>query len=480
MQKNSDIQYKAGYIYTLCTIASLGNLFYGVMLTIFTPVQDYFLTFLYPGLGSAELGFIIACVPIGGAIGSSIAGETTSRVGRHRLIVILDIITIIVSSCSLVVNKGILIASRLILGLCVGFNSVVSPLYQIEVVPNPLRGLPGTYSQLFMTGGIFTTFVIGLFIPGKAGPQSDLWRFLFLLPAIICSIRLSLFLTIFRFETPKYLVLKHREEEAEKVLAHLYHEEAIKEKLEELQIDRKIESSKGKKMTVLDLFKPRFRKRALLGCFLGLLQQLSGIGCVGYYANQIFKQGLEDPDHSHVPQHFSFYMTLINLIVVALSVGLVKKIGRKFLTVTGLITIISCHLGFFILGVATHDTSPVSKYLILIFEGAYGFSLGPAVGAYLLETLPDVGYSLAVLCKWIGSILGAQFFPILVDAVGLDYAFLLFAILCCIGLIIISIFMIETRGRSSQEVDELFYPKQTDNKKITDSLLAGHMSNDML
>ena len=257
----------------------------------------------------------------------------------------------------------------------------------------------------------------------------------------------------------------NQEEEAEEVLGQLYQKEAITEKLEELRVERSIENTKGKKMRFSDLFKPRFRKRTLLGCFLGLLQQLSGINCITYYSNQIFKQGLEDPDHSRVPQNFSFYMTIVNIIVVALSIGFVKNFGRKILNVLGLIIIIGCHLGFFLLGITTDDTSPISKYLIIVFVGAFSFSLGPALGAYLLEILPDLGYGLAILCNWVASIIGAQFFPMLVEAIGLDYTFLVLAILCIIGLIVVLVFMIETKGKSSKEVDELFYPNPSDEEE---------------
>ena len=263
MQKISDTQYKSVYIYTLCTIASLGTFLSGYMLAIFAPVQDYFTAFLYPDLTSAEIGFIIACVPIGGAIGSSVAGSIASKLGRRPLILIVDLATVSASILSVVENVHVLMASRFVLGLCVGFNSVISPLYQIEIVPNPLRGIPGTFSQLFFTSGIFVVFVVGLFIPGKAGPKTELWKLLFLIPSLTSGLRLLLFLSVFRFETPKYLVLNHQEEEAEEVLGQLYQKEAITEKLEELRVERSIENTKGKKMRFSDLFKPRFRKRKI-------------------------------------------------------------------------------------------------------------------------------------------------------------------------------------------------------------------------
>lgn len=81
------------------------------------------------------------------------------------------------------------IFSRLLLGVIVGLNTIVIPVYLTSCLPGSMGGPAGTLNQLFITIGILFGYLLG-FTVIDSSPGGFAWRFLIALPIIPAAIRI--------------------------------------------------------------------------------------------------------------------------------------------------------------------------------------------------------------------------------------------------------------------------------------------------
>jgi major inositol transporter-like SP family MFS transporter len=99
----------------------------------------------------------------------------------------LTIFAAFVGATNLTVTTQIF--SRILLGLAVGLNTIVIPVYLTSCLPGSMGGPAGTLNQLFITIGILFGYLLGLTVIDSS-PESFSWRFLIALPIIPAAIRL--------------------------------------------------------------------------------------------------------------------------------------------------------------------------------------------------------------------------------------------------------------------------------------------------
>ena len=87
---------------------------------------------------------------------------------------------------------------------------------------------------------------------------------------------------------------------------------------------------------------------------------------------------------------------------------------------------------------------------------SFGISLGPIVWLYLPEILPEKGVSLAALANWVGCGIIGLFFPMVKNAINIQGTFLIFLGCCVAALFYMFIFVKETKGKSPEEIEEMF------------------------
>lgn len=109
-------------------------------------------------------------------------------------------------------NIYVVTVGRFIFGLSAGAFSVFVPSYINEVTPTELKGPFGSATQLFITLGIFISNILGIPLPLNDKEFEDdnfvnrsYWRLLFALPIAFAAIQSTLLLTVFNYETPKFL-----------------------------------------------------------------------------------------------------------------------------------------------------------------------------------------------------------------------------------------------------------------------------------
>ena len=178
-------------------------------------------------------------VPLSAMFGSLLGG-VLAKYGRKKALIIIDIIGIIgVLLCILsLLTKGItpMYLGRVIIGLTVGLNTTLVPLYIKEMSPSEMSGKTGSFNQLFVTLGVFCTSLFGTTL-GDAGKNNRIpaLYIMFMFPIVLLVFRTFMLLTRYDFETPNYYMIKRNFILAKEVLERLYTKKEARKQLEELK-----------------------------------------------------------------------------------------------------------------------------------------------------------------------------------------------------------------------------------------------------
>jgi sugar porter (SP) family MFS transporter len=339
------------------------------------------------------------------------------------------------------------VSFRFIGGIAVGASSVVGPMYISEISPAKLRGrLAGSF-QLNIVMGIFVALLTN-FLFASAGENSWRWMLgVMVLPACLFAILLR---TI--PESPRWLVLNNRDDEAEKIFARTGEPDAAKLIREEHQLSRH-----GIKE---NLFSGKYIKPISFAVLLAMFNQLSGINAIFYYAPRIFELAGFDKANAYLQP---VYLGAANLFFTLLAMSVIDRFGRKKLLLIGSVGMIV----FLILTgkSLSHASSNSSMVFYLIgFIAFFAFSQGAVVWVFISEIFPNSvrsqGGSLGSFTHWIMAAIISWVFPSIAKIldhniyIGVVYAFYGFAIMMFIQLIFVWKFLPETKGKSLEEIQK--------------------------
>ncbi|THG95176.1 hypothetical protein EW026_g6427 [Hermanssonia centrifuga] len=222
--------------------------------------------------GSNAQGAIVAAMPAGSLVGSLIVGRLADKIGRKKTIMISGWIWVIGSilQCA-AVNRGMLVAGRVISGIAVGIASASVPIYQSEITAPAIRGRLVSMQQWSITWGI---------IPYSMGSSDD------------SCYHTSLGMIMFP-ESPRWLIDHDRQPEALEILADLHgggdpNTELVQLEFAEIKEQVRFERTEGAR-SYMDLLKPGIFRRVGLGAALQMWSQLSGMNIMMYYIIYVFQ-----------------------------------------------------------------------------------------------------------------------------------------------------------------------------------------------
>ncbi|MEL6132443.1 MAG: MFS transporter, partial [Bacteroidota bacterium] len=159
------------------------------------------------------------------------------------------------------------------------------------------------------------------------------WRWMLGLETIPAI--LYFFFLFFVPNSPRWLLMKKNWDEARHVMIHIMGEAEGIAEFEKIK-ESMMEEEQKPKSSSADLFSPAMRLVLIIGLVVGILQQITGINSVFFYAPMIFEQ-------SGIGENASFtqaiYVGLVNLIFTVLAMSLIDRLGRKPLLAGGLIGI---------------------------------------------------------------------------------------------------------------------------------------------
>lgn len=449
---------KKNYILFIALSAALGGLLFGYDTAVISGAIGNLTEYFH--LSPFETGWAISSALVGCLIGAFFSDYLSNRFGRKATMLITAVLFILNSiGTALPVSFSMFVIFRIIGGIGVGIASMVVPMYIAEIAPPKRRGaLVGNY-QLAIVIGIVVVYFVNYFIALQGDANWNLnigWRWMFG-SEIIPSILFLIFIFLIP-ESPRWLFQKGKKEEAIGVL------EKINTPDEVLQVQEEIENSMHQEdeNQWKHLANPLFKKALFVGIGLSVLQQLTGINAILYYAPEIFKSLGSSTDISLLETSI---LGVVNLIFTLLAIRWVDKMGRKPLLYIGSIgmTIALAAVGSFIYFETIGNW--VLPFLLL-FMASFSISWGPIVWVLLSEIFPNKIRSLAlaisVFIQWVANFVVTQFFPSLVENQWLKmhfngaFPFYLFSIICLLSLLFVWKKIPETKNKSLEEMDSLW------------------------
>lgn len=446
------------YILFIALSAALGGLLFGYDTAVISGAIGSLTEYFH--LTPIETGWAISSALIGCLIGALTSNYFSSTYGRKATMIVSAVLFVLGSIVTAIPNTFTqFVIFRIVGGIGVGIASMVVPMYIAEIAPPRRRGaLVGNY-QLAIVIGIVLVYFVNYFIASQGNADWNLtlgWRLMFgseVIPALLFLVFIFLIP-----ESPRWLFQKGKTSEALSVLNKLNTRE------EAIQLQSEIEHSLSQNDTTQwkNLLNPYFKKALFVGIGLSILQQLTGINAILYYAPEIFKSLGRAADTSLLE---TSTLGVINLIFTLLAIRLVDRMGRKPLLYIGSIgmTISLSAVGLFIYYDALGNW--VLPFLLL-FMASFSISWGPIVWVLLAEIFPNKIRSLAlaisVFIQWVANFAVTQVFPSLAENAWLKahfngaFPFYLFSVICLVSLFFVWRKVPETKNKSLEEMDALW------------------------
>ena len=217
-------------------------------------------------------------------------------------------------------EKYVLIGGRVVVGLGIGISSQSVPIYISESAPAKHRGALVSANVLCITTGQFLSYAVNA---GLANLPNQ-WRWMLgvaAIPAVIQFVGM-----FFVTESPRFLLMKGKREEALINLTKMRGDSSIAEKECEL-VSRSL-SQKEEKLSLREVFGNRVYVRALVvGCGLQLFQQICAINTVMYYSTNILEKAGFDNKNDVI--YLAMLPAGVNSIMTILGMILIDRIGRR-------------------------------------------------------------------------------------------------------------------------------------------------------
>jgi SP family arabinose:H+ symporter-like MFS transporter len=516
------VKQSSRFTVTVSLIVALGGFLMGFDASVISGVVG-FIEFEF-ALSKIQLGWSVASLTLTATFAMMVAGPLSDRIGRRPVLKVAAALFAVSAVASAVApNFLILVIARMIGGFGVGAALIIAPVYIAEIAPPESRGRMVSFNQLNIVVGISVAFFSNYLFLSLG--QSDLalaetlrfgdwaWRWMLGVEAIPAV--LYLFALMFVPESPRWLAMQGREKEALQILEQVSGPEQAQS---DLQVVRNslAAGSDGEGASIRQLFRPAMRLVLTIGVAVAILQQITGINSVFFYAPMIFEQSGIGTDASFMQ---AVLVGIVNLVFTIIAMMFIDKIGRRPLLGIGLAGITVCMLtlsyGF---GSATYtleqesvdglpsevDRQQIvpligityesdvefrdglsaaigrSQYqqfesqlvgaaismnptLILIgilgFVASFAVSLGPVMWVLFSELFPNTLRGLAI--SFVGLInsgisFGVQLvFPWELENLGNSTTFLIYGVLAALGFAFIMRILPETKGRSLEELEKI-------------------------
>ena len=447
------------YVIFMAAVAAIGGILFGYDTAVISGTTDIVRNQF--SLSASGEGWYVGCALIGSIIGVLCAGSLSDYIGRKiTMLISAAFFSISAIGCAVCGSFDALVAFRIIGGVGIGIVSIVSPIYISEVSPAKIRGTLVSLYQLAVTAGFLLAYLanwaIDAGIDPSAAADAGLWSRMFnaeawrgMLGSETLPALLFLFIIFFIPESPKWLIIKGKPNEATAVLSRILgSEDEINAEVEATR------SSSGEdKGSWSDLLKPGILVAVLAGCAIAILGQFMGVNAVLYYGPKIFSEaGFDNPMFSTV------LVGLVNFATTVLAVFIIDRVGRKQLIYWGVSGMIICLIA---IGIYFATGGALGNGFMLAFFLAYVFCCAISISAIVFVLLSEMypnsirgrAMSLAGFMLWVGTYLVGQLTPVLLEWSQAG-TFFIFAVMCVPYMLIMWKVIPETTGKTLEEIEE--------------------------
>jgi SP family galactose:H+ symporter-like MFS transporter len=429
-----------------CILAALAGLMFGLDIGVISGATQFIQKDFR--INDKTIEHIVSAMMLGAALGALGAAWMSAALGRKKSLIIGAILFVAGSLlCAFAWSPITLILARIVLGLAIGIATFTAPLYLAEVAPEHIRGSMISLYQLMITIGILVAFLSDL-----AFSAAGAWRWM--LGVIAIPGALFLFGVFFLPDSPRWLMMRGRKDDAKKVLMRLRGDDAIV-KHEIADIEEQLKTPQ----LGWHLFQQNanFRRSVGLGVLLQLMQQLTGINVVMYYAPKIFQTMGYD---THAQLWFTAIVGLTNVLATFIAIGLVDRLGRKPILYTGFV-VMAVGLGIvgtmMHMGINTKGEQYFTVAMLLMFIVGFAMSAGPLIWTLCSEVQPlkgrDFGIGASTFTNWVGNYFVGLTFLSLLNGIGNANTFWLYAALNAVFIGITIWLVPETKGVTLEQIE---------------------------
>jgi SP family xylose:H+ symportor-like MFS transporter len=449
-----------------------GGTFSAVIIAAVTLWAVFFLTRTIPTEGSelqgtADIikGFVIASALIGCIIGGALSGFISKSLGRKNGMIIAAI-AFFLSAIGAWKPEALNIFGtvpvysfffyRIIGGIGVGIASMISPMYIAEIAPANIRGKLVSWNQFAIIFGMNVIYFVNYFIARQGNDQwltEEGWRWMFFSGAIPAG--LFLLLLFFVPETPRFLVMKGKDDKALKLLNKI--------------------SGSNDAPAILKEIKDTIHEKSvpwlsfgffviLIGILLSVFQQFVGINVVLYYAGNIFRNMGASTDSSLLQ---TIIVGIVNLTFTVVAILSVDRFGRRPLMIIGALgmaaSMIALGTSFY-----THNEGFTALIFMLLYTAFFAMSWGPVTWVLLSEIFPNSirgAMSIAVAAQWIANWVVSFTFPIMNDNLWLTgrfnhgFSYWIYSAMGILAALFIWKYVPETKGKTLEQIEKLWKKK---------------------
>lgn len=446
------------YLLLITMVSAMGGLLFGYDWVVIGGAKIFYEPFW--GLeGSAALrGWAMSSALVGCLVGALTAGIWSDRYGRKKMLVIAALLfSVSAYGCGAVDGFTWFVIYRMIGGLGIGIASNVSPIYIAEVSPALYRGRFVSLNQLTIVLGILSAQLVNWRIGAHFMPDGNsltaegvgwAWRWMFwaeLVPAV-----LFLILSFVIPESPRWMAVNNRLEEARRVFARIGGEENARREMEGIKGLSLKEERKDRR----SLLQPNVRNVLVIGIVLAVFQQWCGINVIFNYAHEIFSAA----GYAVSDVLMNIVITgVTNLVFTFVAIFTVDRWGRKALMLfgsSGLAVIYAVMGGCYFLGVSGWPM----LLLVVMAIACYAMSLAPVVWVVLSEIFPvrirGAAMAVSTFFLWAACFLLTYTFPLLNEYLKASGTFWVYGGICLAGFLFIRSRLPETKGKSLEEIEK--------------------------
>ncbi|HVI99377.1 MAG TPA: sugar porter family MFS transporter [Sphingomonas sp.] len=457
-----------GLIALIVAVATIGGFMFGYDSGVINGTQDGLRQAFQ--LDDVGLGISVAALLPGCAVGAFAAGRLADAMGR-RAVMMLSALVFILSALLAggAPSDVIFIFARFFAGLAVGAASVLAPVYISEVTPASIRGRLSSVQQVMIIAGLTGAFLVNYWLAHNAGHSTEIfwlgypaWRWMFWAQVIPAGLYLVLLLLI--PDSPRYLVMKGREAEAEGVLSRILGPGAGARKVGEIRASLAADHHRPRLADLRDKATGKVRKIVWAGIGLAVFQQLVGINIVFYYGSVLWQSvGFSENDALLI----NILSGSLSILACLFTIFTIDRIGRKPLLLVGsagMAVTLAIVAFCFSTGALVDGTLQLSDQyglIALIAANAYviffNASWGPVMWVMLGEMFPNQirGSGLAVsgFAQWVANFGISVSFPWMAANIGLPVTYGFYAAAAFISFFFVRAMVHETRGRELEEME---------------------------
>ncbi|KAL4873838.1 hypothetical protein BDV12DRAFT_53834 [Aspergillus spectabilis] len=416
---------------------------------------------------------------LGAALGALISLDLNDRLGRLRSWRLACLIWAFGTFIQVFSSGiyGLLLFARLWAGLGAGALTVVTPLYLSEIAPTRTRGLIVSIYMVVLLAILALGFFINYAARIHMSPTRTQYRLVQSIPLIPVG---AAFIASYTLpETPRYLASQYRQEEGRTVLARLRGKDISSPEIEDefslIKTQARLKADILSSASNWILFKetqsnPNYRQRFWLLMAMQTVSQWSGGNGITYYISSIFESAGVTGNATSLVSAGAYGIVKL-VFTMAFTWGLIDYLGRRRCALLGLSLQLVAHIYLAsymgVLRPPDNSTSPTNKpasdaAIASIFIYAIGWSVGLCTIPYLYGTeifptrIRNVSYAISMSLHWFFQFAIVRVTPNMFVSLHDWGAYLFWATICFVGMIILGVWMPETKGVEIERMGELF------------------------